>query len=54
MTPDPYEDMEWREFVAQQDRRDRHVGIALGLAALAILIILLVEHIDAILPYLPH
>jgi hypothetical protein len=54
MTPDPYEDMEWREFVAQQDRRDRNVGIALGFAALAILIILLVEHIDAILPYLPH
>ena len=54
MTPDPYEDMEWREFVARQDRWDRHVGIALGFAALAILIILLVEHIDTILPYLPH
>ena len=54
MTPDPYEDAEWREFVAQQDRSDRHVGIALGFAALAIAIILLVEHIDTILPYLPH
>ena len=54
MNHDPYEDAEWREFVAQQDRSDRHVGIALGFAALAILIILIVEHIDAILLYLPH
>ena len=54
MNHDPYEDAEWREFVAQQDRSDRHVVIALGFAALAILIILLVENIDAILPFLPH
>lgn len=54
MTPDPYEDMEWREFVAQQDRWDRRVGIAMGFVALAIFIILALENIDAILPYLPH
>ena len=54
MNHDPYEDAEWREFVAQQDKRDRHVGIAMGFAALAILIILIVENIDAILPYLPN
>jgi hypothetical protein len=53
MTPDPYEDMEWREFVAQQDRRDRHVGIALGFAALAILIILVCEHWDFLQSFLP-
>ena len=54
MNHDPYEDAEWREFVAQQDKRDRHVGIAMGFAALAILIILILENIDAILPYLPN
>ena len=54
MTPDPSEDMEWREFVAQQDRGDRHVGIALGFAALAILIILVCEHWDFLQSFLPN
>lgn len=54
MSRDPYEDMEWRDFVAQQDRWDRRVGIALGFVALAIALILAFENIDAILPYLPR
>lgn len=54
MQHDPYESAEWREFIAQQDRRDRQVGVAVALAAVAIIVLLVAENWDIIQSFLPN